>query len=51
MSVLSCVNSLLTIGDRHWRKVATTFKKRISKSLPSAVYLPMGAYFCMGACL
>ena len=44
---LYCVDSLLTFGDRHWRKVAATFKK--AESLPFAVYFYMGAYFCMGA--
>ena len=47
------VDSLLTIGDRHWRKVATTFEKAESaNSLPFAWngYLFMwGTYFCMGA--
>ena len=42
------VNSLLTIGDRHWRKVAATFKKGESTSV-FAVHFSMGAYFCMGA--
>ena len=51
--LLSRVDSLLTIGDRHWRKVAATFEKAESaNSLPFAQngYLFMwGAYFCMGA--
>ena len=47
---LSRVNSLLTIGDRHWQKVATTFEKaKSANSLPFVVYFHMGAYFCMGA--
>ena len=46
---LSHVNNLLTIGDRHWRKVATTFEKAESaNSLSFAVHFHMGAYFCMG---
>ena len=33
---LSRVDSLFTIGDRHWRKVAATFEKAESEnSLPS----------------
>ena len=38
LEFLSCVDSLLTIGDRHWRrKVATTFEKAEStNSLPFA---------------
>ena len=47
------VDSLLTIGDRHWRKAATMFEKAESaNSLLFALngYLFMwGAYFCMGA--
>ena len=50
---LSCVDSLLTIGDRHWQKVATTFDKAKSvNSLPFAwngCLFMWGAYFCMGA--
>ena len=49
---LSRVDSLLTIGYRHWRKVATTFKKtKSANSLPFAQYRCLfmwGAYFCMG---
>ena len=42
---LSCVDSLLTIGDRHWRKVAATFEKAKSAHfLPFVVYFHMGAY-------
>ena len=42
---LSRVNTLLTIRDRHWRKVAATFKKAESaNSPPFAVYFHMGAY-------
>ena len=48
--LLSHVNSLLTIGDRHWRKVAAMFKKAESaNSLPFVVPFYVGAYFCMGA--
>ena len=44
------VDSLLTIGDRHWQKVAATFEKAESaNSFPFAVPFHMGAYFCMGA--
>ena len=47
------VDNLLTIGGRHWRKVATTFETAESaNSLPFAWnrYLFIwGAYFCMGA--
>ena len=47
---LSRVDSLLTIGDRHWRKVAAMFKKANSaNSLLFVVHVHMGAYFCMGA--
>ena len=47
---LSCVDSLLTIGDRYWRKIVATFKKAESaNSLPFAVYFHRGAYVCMGA--
>ena len=43
--VLSRVNSLLTIRDRHWRKVAATIEKAESaNSLPFVVYFHMGAY-------
>ena len=42
---LSRVDSLLTIRDRHWRKVAATFEKAESaNSLPFAVHFHMGAY-------
>ena len=50
---LSCVDSLLTIGDRHWQKVATTFEK--AESANSLLFarngcpFMWGAYFCMGA--
>ena len=33
---VSSVDSLLTIGDRHWQKLGTTFESRISNSLPFA---------------
>ena len=47
---LSCVDSLLTIGDIHWRKVATMFEKAESANLLLfVVRFHMGAYFCMGA--
>ena len=50
LRLLSRVDSLLTIGDRHWRKVAATFEKAEStNSLPFAVPFHMGTYFCMGA--
>ena len=45
---ISCVDSLLTIGDRHWRKLATTFQKpnqQIHFRLRSNGYL-----FIWGAC-
>ena len=46
---LSRVDSLLTIGDRHWRKVAATFEKAESaNSLSFAVHFHIGACFCMG---
>ena len=47
------VDSLLTIGDRHWRKVAATFEK--AESANSLSFAQNGclfmwdAYFCMGA--
>ena len=44
---LSCVDSLLTIGVRHWQKVAATFEK--AKSANSLPFARNGAYFCMGA--
>ena len=47
---LSCVDSLLTIGDRHWQRVATMFEKAESRnSLLFTMPFHMGAYFCMGA--
>ena len=50
--LLSRVNSLLTIRDRCWRKVATTFETAESaNSLPFArngCLFMWGAYFCMG---
>ena len=50
---LSYIDSLLTIGNRHWQKAAATFKKvKSANSLPFAwngcLFL-WGAYFCMGA--
>ena len=42
---LSRVDSLLTIGDRHWRKVAAMFKKADSaNSFVFVVHVHMGAY-------
>ena len=50
---LSRVDSLLIIGDTHWRKVAAMFEKAESaNSLPFAwngCLFMWGAYFCMGA--
>ena len=50
---LFCVDSLLTIGDKHWRKLAARFEKTESaNSLPFAgngCLFIWGAYFCMGA--
>ena len=48
---VSCVNSLLTIGDRHWQKLAATFEKAdFANSLHGNGCLFMwGAYLCMGA--
>ena len=50
---LSHIDNLLTIGDRHWRKVAAMFKKATSaNSLPFArnwCFFMWGAYFCMAA--
>ena len=50
---VSCVDSLLTIADRHWQTLAATFEKaKSANSLPFARngYLFMwSAYFCMGA--
>ena len=46
----SCVDSLPTIGGRHWRKAAAMFEKAESaNSLLFAVPFHVGAYFCMGA--
>ena len=51
--LLSRVDSLLTIRDRHWRKVATAFKQAESaNSLPFArnrCLFMWGAYFCVSA--
>ena len=48
--LLSRVDSLLTIGDRHLQKVAATFEKaKSANSLSFAVPFHVGAYFCMGA--
>ena len=47
---LSCIDSLLTIRDRHWRKVATMFETAESaNSLRFAQNGMSGAYFCMSA--
>ena len=50
---LSRVDNLPTFGDRHWRKVSTTFEKAESaNSLPFAqngCLFMWDAYFCMGA--
>ena len=47
---LSRVDSLLRIGDRHWRKVAATFEKaETADSLLFAVHIYMRTYFCMSA--
>ena len=50
---LSCIDSLLTIRNRHWQKVATTFETAESANshqLARNRYLFMwGGYFCMGA--
>ena len=49
---LSCVDSLLTIGDRHWRKIASTFEKvESANSLPFAWnghLFTWAAYFRIG---
>ena len=43
--ILSRVDNLLTIRDRHWRKVAATLEKaKSANSLPFAVYFHMGAH-------
>ena len=47
---LSRIDSLLTIGDRHWQKVAATFEKAESASVcMERVPFHVGAYYCMGA--
>ena len=47
--LLSCVDSLLAVGDGHWRKVAATFEiAEAANSLPFAVPFHVGAYSCMG---
>ena len=50
---LSCVDSLLTIGDKHWQKVAAMFEKAESaNSLPFApnrCLFMWGVYFCTSA--
>ena len=50
--VASRVDSLLTNGDRHWRKLAAIrLKSRISNftSVYTLTGFMWGAYFCMGA--
>ena len=51
--VVSYVDSLLTIGDRHWQNLAATFEKvKSANSLPFArngCLCMWGAHFCMGA--
>ena len=51
--LISCVDRLLTIRDRHWRKLATMFRKpnqQIHFRLCSNGYLFIwGAYFNRGA--
>ena len=47
---LSRIDSLLTIGDRHWQKVAAMFEKAESASVCMEwVPFHVGAYYCMGA--
>ena len=46
---LSSVDSLLTIGDRHWRKVATTFE--IAESANSLLFAQNGCLFMWAGCL
>ena len=50
---VSCVDSLLTIGDRHWQKLASMFEKaELANSLHlhgNGCPLMWGACFCMGA--
>ena len=51
--VSSCVDSLLTIRDRHWQKVVATFEK--AESANSLLFawnrciFMWGAYLCMDA--
>ena len=46
--LLSRVDSLLTIGDRHWRKVAAMFER--AKSVNSLPFARNGCLFMWGAC-
>ena len=45
---LSHVDSLLTIGDRHWQKVVDT-SKRVNPVARDGCLFMWGAYFYMGA--
>ena len=50
--LLSRVDSLLTIGDRHWQKLAATFDNtKSANSIPvtGGCLFMRGAYFWMGA--
>ena len=53
--VVSSVDSLLTLEDRHWQKLAATFDKAESaNSLPfvrNGGLFMWDAYFCMGVCI
>ena len=50
---VSRVDILLTIGDRHWRKLAVTFNKAESANsfhlYSNGCLFMWGAYFCKGA--
>ena len=50
---LSCANSLITIGERRWQKLAATFEK-LNQQIHCCFHgnggpFMWGAYFCMGA--
>ena len=45
---VSCVDSLLTIGDRHWQKLASMFGIHFHLH-GNGCPLMWGACFCMGA--
>ena len=51
--IVSCVDRLLAIGNRHWQNLSATFERRISKftyvCTITGAFLMWGAYFCMGA--